>query len=258
MSITSPTAYWAGTEAANANFIDAMNSNAEALTQHGSVGSTTGFISGEGARTFSASGNKYAERASDSVMRAGGNALYTFGGWFYAPNLASVASSRFILAKDIDSPISSRDYGLDLFNSAGTGFLRFQISGGTGGFITSANSVSTSTWHRFLCWHDTASGGTVNVQLDNNTPESSVDLGVYHDSTSSPFRIGARAYSGSEKYWEGNLQSIAYWKGYLLTSAERLEHWNSGAGLALASWNTTPALIGALAQRNALFGRRES
>jgi len=103
---------------------------------------------------------------------------------------------------------------------------------GTSGTASiSASSLQDDGWHLAIA---TRSGTTAHLYIDNSEigtgstdAEWGADLGV-------GFRIGA-GQDLSNNLMTGSLDEIGIW-GKVLTSAERAELWNSGAGLAYSSF----------------------
>lgn len=214
--------YWALDEASG-NRADSHGSNT--LTDNNTVGSATGKINT--AADVERSASEYLSCASNSELQTG-DIDFTLAAWV---NLES-SQDMIIIGKDTDSPANSRDYTLDYAEiSPGVFRFRFYINGGAGGAIAvSSLALSTSTWYYVLGWHD-AAGNTVNVQVNNGSPNSAATGGASPNVSSAEFRVGARQYSGFQGYWDGLIDEAALWKR-LLTSDERTSLYNSGSGFA--------------------------
>jgi hypothetical protein len=196
------------------------------LTDNNTVGTATG-IGGAGlSRTFGGT-NQFLSRASSAAFQTG-DIDFSIAGWFY---LDTLVQSCILIGKDIDSPASARDYTLDY--NFGAGAFRFYINGGGGGLIVfSPASLSATTFYYVAAGHSAASD-VLWISVDAASPTTAATSGAVPDSSaSSPFEIGARAYSGAEGYMAGRGQYVGKWDRDIRTDLSTL--YAGGAGLSYA------------------------
>jgi hypothetical protein len=108
----------------------------------------------------------------------------------------------------------SSDHNVEMFVSGNSGDTDLE----------SAQNVNDGAWHRIIAWFDN-SNGEVGIQIDNNTPTTTTQSDKLPES-STTFLIGDNFGDSSDVF----LDEVAFWKDYVLTSADRLFDWNSGAG----------------------------
>jgi hypothetical protein len=202
-------------------------------TNHLSVVNAVGRLTGRVgfAADFELSSTQYLEADSETPLRMGDNDR-TICAWV---NLESKSGNMSIVSKDTDSPGSSRDFTLDYALSS-TKF-RFYINGGGGAdTIVSSEDVvnpSLSTWYFLVAWHN-AAADTLNLQINNGTVNSHTTNGTVPQTSTAPFRIGARAYAGFEDYFDGLIDQVGIWNR-VLTTDERTSLYNGGNGLAYSA-----------------------
>lgn len=188
------------------------------MTQNGTIGSASS------ARVFEAANSEYFNIASFADIQFG-NVDFSGIAWV---KRASIGTLHVVLGKDIDTPGSARDFGLDIGGgSANT--PRFYITGGGANVSWSAALTDTSGFHMIAFGHD-AEDDVVWINMDNGTTVTDPTSGTAPDSSaSSPFRIGARAFSGFENYFDGSIKLVGLWARDIRADISTL--YNGGSGL---------------------------
>jgi hypothetical protein len=136
-----------------------------------------------------------------------------------------------------DTNIAQREYLL-FWNNSTDRFNWLVSSDGVGNTPVIASTFgapSLATWYQIICWHDAAANQIGISVNDGSANTASHTTGVF-DSTA-PFRIGAQGGGAPStgSYWDGLLSKCRFWKR-VLTSGERTQLYNAGAGLAYASF----------------------
>ncbi len=220
LSGANPILYYKMDESGGSSAVDQVA--AVNLTDHNTVGSTAG-IQGN-ARSFVSASSRYLSHADTALLR-GGDVDWSYSFWFNTTNAGG--SGIQLVSKDMDSPANSRDYTIDL-NATG---LRFYINGGGGGLLVgSALTIANSTNYHVCCGHDSVND-LLWVQVNNETRVTQATGGAVPQTTSAEFRVGARAYSGLEGYFDGWIDEIAKFN-YALTTGDVTYLWNGSAGLS--------------------------
>ncbi len=210
--LTNLISYWKLDEAAGADGIDAHGSNT--LTDHfGDCGSAAGMISTSRTFIFAARYLSHADNASLST----GDIDFTVACWAYGNSFGGG-----------DEIISKWKTGGNLeylLRHSGTSFQFLVSSDGSAvASVTWSGTPSTATWYHIVAWHDSVAN-TINIQVNNGAVDTvSHSAGVF-DSTEA-FYIG-----GADTIWNGRIDETAFWKR-VLTTQERTDLYNSGAGLA--------------------------
>lgn len=218
--------YWKMDEASG-DAVDAHGSST--LSDNNTVTTGTGIING--ARLFTAANLEYLSHVSSADLQTG-NIDFTFALWVKP---AADFTTGVMLAKD-GGLSNTRDYTVHLFSA--DPYVYF--NGGTV-IINVGTSISSASWSYVVAWHD-AAADTLNIQLNNGTVHSTATSGTAPDVSDSEFRIGASAYSGSEAYFNGMIDEVGFWKR-TLTTQERTDLYNSGAGLPYSSFGGGAATV---------------
>jgi hypothetical protein len=198
------------------------------LTDNNTVTSNTGKVGT--AAQFTAANSEYLSRTSEAALQTG-DIDFSFQAWVYADSSPGGGASRIVIGKDVDSPGSSRDYTLDWYNDGSFLMPRFYINGGVA-IVTSSSHLSTATWYHICCGHVAASD-IVWIQVNNGTVDTGATGGAVPQTSGAQFRIGARAYSGFEGYWDGRIDQVGLWKRDIRSDVATL--YNSGSGLSYAA-----------------------
>lgn len=204
------------------NLLDAHGSND--LTEHGTVGSTTGIINN--ARN-SFSGSNYFTHADNADLSAG-DTDFTFSAWVYVP--AGYYNRRTVLAKD--STGNAAEYYF--YHDSNTEKIVWQVYAGTG-YTNGAAISSSGTFPRdvlvhVIVWHD-----SVNNQIGmcfNGVDETPVSHSAGVLDGTDTFYLGSDVYA---QPFPGPIDETGMWRR-VFTSQERSDLYNGGAGLAYSSF----------------------
>jgi hypothetical protein len=208
-------AYWKLDETSG-NAADSVGSNT--LTDNNTVGTAAGKVGT--CRDFESSSTEFLS-ITDNADLSFGNEDFTITGWI---NFESLGVRWFPFGKV--SGAGATEYYVD-YDSSSTR-VRFAVgNGSTVGTVSATNlgAPSTATWYFVVAWHD-ATANTVNIQVNNGTPNSAsfsdgcADLG-------GGFSIGKGGDFGT--YYDGLVDEVGIW-GRVLTSDERTALYNSGNG----------------------------
>lgn len=214
---------------ASGNAVDSHGSNT--LTDNNTVGSGTGLVYGT-ARDFEASNTEYFE-ITDNPGLSTGDIDLTFECWV---NFESFGSIPGVLGKD-NSGAGQREYGLYAYTS-GTNRVRWFVSsnGTSESAAAEVAGLSTGVWCQVICWHDSVNN-EIGCVVNAGTPTTTSHSGGLIDGTAA-FRIGD--VPGNSLYMDGLIGPVRFWKR-VLTSQERTDLYNGGAGLAYTDFVPPPA-----------------
>lgn len=174
----------------------------------------------------------------DSAGLSTGDVDFTVSAWVY---LESDGYSGGIALKGDGSGcewmlfLNSFRFSLQVYSAAGFSGLT-QLDHG--------DTVSPGTWYHVVAWHDSVND-EIGIAVNAGTPATTARSTGCFDS-GAPFRIG----SYPELPWplDGRVDEVGFWKR-VLTSQERADLYNGGAGLAYpfgAASGATLALASAL------------
>lgn len=210
---------------ASGNALDAHGSND--LTDNNTVGSASGKLNG--ARDFESGSSEWFS-IGDNTDLSTGDIDFAFAAWVQLESKPGGAIN--IVAKRG----GSLEYAVR-YDGATDRFDFFVTSDGTGGTLSlvradNLGSPSTATWYFVMAWHD-ATANTINIQVNDGTVDSQSHSGGVFDGSND---FGMGAYSGGLEPWDGLIDSVSFWKR-VLTSGERTQLYNSGAGLDYDDWD---------------------
>lgn len=213
--------YWKLDEASG-DAVDAHGSNT--LTDNNTVGSATGKINN--GRQFDKASSRYFSKADNTDLSTG-DIDFTISAWVKPASIPTVGNYLCIVGKD---KASNREFNLEL-NGDSSG--KFNFFGGNLNQATWGTAPSTGTWYHVIVWHS-MTDNQVGIVVNDGTPVTTATTGAGTDGTAF-FGIGGREYSGFLSPFDGIIDEVGFWKR-LLTSGERTQLYNSGAGLSYDSF----------------------
>ena len=209
-------AYWKMDEASG-SAIDAVDGTST-LTDNNSVGAAAGKINN--GRAFTATSNHFFSHA-DSTDLSTGDISFEFTMWV---KLTTEPGTMGILGQWTTGDLGYLVYyNADRFNwILGNGGSNFgNITADTFG------ALSTGTWYFIDVWYDSGAN-TTNIRINDSAQDTSGTLGTAPGDSSADFRIGQ---NDNSNYFDGVIDEVGFWKR-LLTTEERTQLYNGGAGLA--------------------------
>lgn len=229
--------FWPSTEAAGANNLLDLHTNALTFTQVGSPGSAAGKVY-SAARSFSGSG-QYATRA-DGTQVSTGDVDFTWAMWVY---LSTVTATLMFVDKGA-AGASQKEYNISWNYTDFTPNSRFQFTVSSNGtantnlFATTFGAASASTWYFLLCQHDSVAN-TIGISVNNGTLDTSAYSSGVRDGTSAVWF--GRLVDVDYGAFNGRMGPIMMWKsaaggGGILSANQKAMLYNSGAGLPYASF----------------------
>jgi hypothetical protein len=170
-----------------------------------------------------AANSEWLSIADNAAMSLGSDTAFTIAAWLY-PTLED--DNRLAVDKGKNSA-SQNDHEFQIFYTTGNRF-RFTVGDDTNfGQVDSTDTHDISHKYLVVVWHD-PTADTVNIQVNNGTVSSAAWSGGTFDS-SGDFVLGRRG-SNADKYWDGWIDQVSYWKDVIVTSDDRTWLYNSGMG----------------------------
>lgn len=209
---------------ASGNALDSHGSNE--LTDTNTVGSGTGLVYGA-ARDLEDGSTEYFTH-SDNASLSLGDIDFTAEMWV---NLESKGAYRTLASK---WGSGSQEW-MCFFNPDDNRFQWWCTHDGvTLSSLLSASSFgapSVATWYQVIIHHD-ATANQMGIAVNDGTINTqSHTTGIYNGTAD--FRIGSNQKDG--QYWDGLIGPVRFWKR-VLTTQERTDLYNSGAGLAYSAF----------------------
>lgn len=223
--LPAPTTFWNMNAAAGANEVDTVGGLV--LTQSNGVGSAAGIIGG--ARTFASASSQFLSTPDAAALKL--NVASTIAVWVRFDSLS--ASFMSVLAKLGSATAAQTEYKLYKNSS---GLMSMYIQGNpTTGVSAQFQSLSVGTWYcLFGQWDGVNVSGAANGGALVNQAAAYLPQAL----TGSLF-VGSQT-SDTPLYLDGAVDAIAIWKGTVLTSAQRANFYNGGAGREWVSGAWTP------------------
>jgi hypothetical protein len=211
---------------ASGSALDSHSTNT--LTDVTGVGSGTGLVYGT-ARDLERSNADRFTRASNSSLEVG-DIDFTLESWV---NLESLSRGTIVTKSDG----SNGSYFL-VYETA-TSRFRLQMCGASGfGSLTNLDAstfgaISTGTWYHVIAWHDSVNN-EIGISVNDVADTTAHSTGAFEDGVTA-LTIGSNAFGDA---FDGRISPVRFWKR-VLTSGERTQLYNGGAGLTYAG--LTPA-----------------
>ena len=210
--------YWKLDEASG-NATDSHGSNT--LSDNNSVGTGTGIING--ARDFESGSSQYLSHADNSDLSVT-DQDFTFAAWIKLESNAGPVQT--IISK---GEVASGEYVLGVSEATDLqAYIQVYSAGFTHGSqrALTFGVLATGVWYFVVGWHD-AVNNILGISVNDTADTGAYSTGSY-DGTGI-FHIGSFENYGN--FFDGLIDEVGFWKR-VLTSGERTQLYNAGAGLA--------------------------
>jgi hypothetical protein len=220
---------------AHTNGYDLTNNNSVGFADAGIIRNSGEFLQ---SAKFVGAANSYLSKSDNADLSTGDND-FLVSAW--VRKTSTLAESVQLIGKDDGS--TEREYILT-YSDTQPGF-RFTIwdsdENAVGVTAVSLGAATLDTEYFVIAWYDSAAG-TINVQIGDKQTNRILPLNaaftgaVIPSDTTSELGIGGNVDTGN-----ADIQSASFWKGGLLTKAEKLVLYNEGFGLDYP-WSGSPFL----------------
>lgn len=219
-------AYWPLNETATSGDVTAQDQSGRGnnLTSNNSVLSAAGLIGN--ARDFVAANSEFLSIASNTDMQFG-NKDWTLALWFNAKDWGAYQ----VVAKDASG---GREFECATAVQSGNNRMTavWYHSGGSISVVApNPGSLAVNTWH-FLAFRHINSTGVITGRINTGTFTFTRPSGQTWNATGTEFRLGARAFSPFQSFFNGLIDECARWNR-ALSDAELTELYNNGNGINL-------------------------
>jgi len=209
--------YWSMDSVSGTNVFDDFGSN------DGTTVGTPTFSAGKNNDAVDLNGSSQYITEGDLWFDANVTGSFTFSGWFYPQDIASVNVGLFTKYNVIGNQRSVR-----VINNAGTIVVQFGSGSGVfqGEYSTLSSVLSSGVWNHITCTHINS---IVSVYINGLLVSGSVTSGTIPTSlynSTSPFIVG---YSLNGTYFNGSIDEVAIYNR-ALSSNEVSTIYNSGTG----------------------------
>lgn len=215
---------------ASGNALDVLLSND--LTDTNTVTATTGKVSG--ARLFTKANAEYFTHADNAAFSTG-DIDFTWAVWINAVTPSNTA----VLFSKSDATVT--EYELYI---SGTKVRFYVENGGASADVgaTTFGNLTGSTSYFVVAWHDSVNN-IVGVSVNDVSDTTSYSSGVLDNAH--PFYVARNGANFAGQYFDGWMDELFFWKR-VLTSGERTQLYNAGAGLAYPWTTSTVKTLAAL------------
>jgi hypothetical protein len=166
---------------------------------------------------------QYLRRTSPSGLQ-GGNRDFTLAGWVW---LNGGAAGEQVIVGRWSFPADDRDYLLEWQDGTLAWIVR--TADNSANVVASRAWDTRSTWTWLACWHD-AGSDELGLQVNGEPPTTQAIVGGTRAAVSVAFDLGGNT-AAAGLGWQGALDDWGFW-ARVLTSGERAQLYNGGAGLA--------------------------
>lgn len=177
---------------------------------------------------FVAANSQFASLTNMTSLQVGNTDDFTICGWVNQ-TATGITNGGTLVAKG-DAGNNSEYF---VFYNQGVGW-RFRVySTASSVSVTSATGVRTAgAWDFVVAWHDQAAN-TINITV-NDSAVSSISKGAVSITASTgSFRMGCTGTGGSNStFYDGTIDSVGFWKGRILSAADRTQLYKGGVGMA--------------------------
>lgn len=191
------------------------------LTDNNTVTRAAGVV--EQAASFAVGSSEYLSRADEAALRMG-DVDWCMAGWVYLADKSAV----YTIASKFNGTGNQREWQLQYLNTSDR--FRFIVSGdGTATtplLASTAGSPSATTWYFVYAEHN-AAANTIGVSVNAGV----LDTAAHTTGTFGGTAMFALGATGVPNFtMNGRMDEWAFWKGRVLTAAERTWAYNAGAG----------------------------
>ncbi len=223
---TSLVSYW-NLDEASGNRADSHGTNT--LTDNNTVASATGKIGTAG--DFEKNNSEWLSHADNADLSTG-DIDWTVQAWV---QLESKPAGDYMCV--VGKGGSGGEYAL-FWNAPDDRFYLY-VNGAFGSIKANTfGAPSLATWYCLHIWHDSVNN-LVGISVNAGTADTASYSGGITDGTGA-FAIG-RDEIGPAGYWDGLIDEVGFWKR-VLTSQERTDLYNAGAGFAYPFVTSVPRL----------------
>jgi hypothetical protein len=216
-------AFWELEEASGSR-LDSHGSNH--LTDNNTVTQTTGKVGNCG--QFTAANNESLSIADNADLSTG-DINYTICAWVM---LDSKTTFRMIANKFGDTQGTNQEYSLRYTSSSDRFELLVRSAAASSSVESSTlGSPATGTWYFIVAWHD-ADNDLLGISVNAGAADIASPYTSGSINGTAPFEIGNASAFGLPM--DGRIDQVGFWKR-VLTSQERADLYNGGAGLSYAA-----------------------
>jgi len=225
-------AYWKMDETSGAR-VDVQGTH-DLAEVNGPISSVSGLIGNAAQLPVPEDGTVGFQTPDDPDLNLG-DSNFTIAGWAYIEQDTGNLQAFFTKGR-----ITQFKRQYFVFYDGGSDRFQFQVSSNGIALtsLTSSIAVSLNTFVFVVCWHDSVNDEIV-IQINNTTPETLSHSGGIA-TTDEVVRVG-REFS-SAFGWPGRIDEVGFW-GRILTTQERTDLYNGGAGLTFTPPVTTTQTV---------------
>lgn len=219
----------------------------EILSDINTVGSTTGKINT--AALFVNANEEELDAANSGVYNFDGTEDFTIACWAWVDSLSPPGSDQVIFGKyDDDGASNDRQY-LCFFDNSTNQFRAIISEDGAANSadVSPTNNITANTWFHLIMQY-VASTKTLTLTQNNGTGGDTASASATNaiiNQSARVFAIG-KAITAGDPALDGRVDELTIWQR-VLTSTEKSEHYNSGAGVNLQDFlpvDIGPASVG--------------
>jgi hypothetical protein len=213
-------------EEASGTRVDAVTATGNDLTDHNTVGSTTGKVGN--AAVFVEADQHYLSHV-DNASLSTGDIDFSFSAWIYLTDLSPTEPFLDVVCKS-----NGTTYEYELAWTKATNRVSFYVEGPSfvNATVIASNfgNLSAATWYHVVAWHDSVND-IIGIRI-NDSQTNTVSYSSGSKDTSYTFCMSST--NGGFAFWNGRIDQVGFWKK-VLSAGEITQLYNGGAGLSYAA-----------------------
>jgi hypothetical protein len=208
---------------------DAHSNNYDLTETGGTISSAAGVIGSTNAALFVTADANTLDAGDNADFSTGAEVSWEILAWVYP---TAIGDTHCIVQKGDDIGAgSTTEWALSV--GSGGNPAAWVSDGSTRTFKVHSSTISNNTWAMLSAYYD-ASTNTLGIAINAGTPETDTTHTTGGWNSTYSVRVGGEQVS---RYFTGRIDQVGFWKR-VLTSGERTELYNSGAGMTYAAMSS--------------------
>lgn len=174
-----------------------------------------------------AASSQYASLTNMTSLQVDNTTDFTIAGW---ANLDAVSGAYAILAKG--DLANNSEYNLFYNGGVAWRFRVYSVASSVTVSNTTGGIRTAGAWDFIVAWHDQAAN-TINIAINGGATDSITKGAISITAGTGSIRLGAnQAGAALNSFMDGRLDCVGFWKGRILSAADRTQLYKGGVGMA--------------------------
>ncbi len=179
------------------------------------------------AAQFVAASSQFASLTNMTALQINNTTDCTIAGW---ANLDNVGVTGTMFSKG--DAANNSEYFLFYQNATGWRFRVFSTASSVTISNTTGGVRTAGVWDLVVAWHDQAAN-TINIAINGGGTDSVTKGAISITASTGSARMGSSQNAGvNGTFMDGRLDCVGFWKGRILSAADRTQLYKGGVGMA--------------------------